>query len=120
MMMKKIKFATPFNTTPDKGEVNSGRVITVPDMSYTIRELLERFTQGTMPPIGLTGDYDYIDSVDDDEVFDALIPDPIDPVEASYNLTRFRKENDLDSEISPNPSSIVNSSNDDVPQDKED
>lgn len=120
MMMKKIKFGTPFNTIPDKGEVNSGRVITVPDMSYTIRELLERFTEGTMPPIGLIGGYDGIDSTNDDDVFDGLIPDPIDPVEASYNLTRFRKENNLNSKISPNPSSIVDSTNDDVPQDKED
>lgn len=31
---------------------------TVPDQSYTIRDLLERFASGTMPPVGHDGHYD--------------------------------------------------------------
>lgn len=39
-------FKTPFNAVPSKGEKNSGRIITVPDQSITIRDMFERVAQG--------------------------------------------------------------------------
>ena len=47
--MEAIKFITWYNFVPSPGEVNKEASLTVPDMSYSIRELLENFVR--MPEI---------------------------------------------------------------------
>lgn len=37
-------------------EVNSGELITVPDQSYTVREILEKFTSGLIPEMHVYSD----------------------------------------------------------------
>lgn len=77
------------------GEVNSGEVLTVPDQSYTVRELLTRFTAGTMPPLHSNGEYEY-DSSYDGNAYDALadhadtVRDPIDFVEHEQRLNDLK------------------------------
>ena len=45
------------------GEECTGEIVTVPDQTYSIRELLSRFTSGLMPAVGRQPQYDS-DSVD--------------------------------------------------------
>lgn len=45
----------PVQHSEPKSELPS---LTVPDMSYTVRELIEKFTTGGMPPIQHEGTYD--------------------------------------------------------------
>jgi len=43
-----MTFTTPYTFNPllDRGEVNKGESMTIPDQSLTIRQILERFTLG--------------------------------------------------------------------------
>lgn len=50
------------------GEKNDGKSQTVQDESYTIRELLEKHTQGLMPNVGLNPQYDHDEPTHDDDV----------------------------------------------------
>lgn len=47
-----------YTESVDSFEPVTGVSETVPDQSYTIRDLLERFASGTMPPVGQDGYYD--------------------------------------------------------------
>lgn len=49
---------------------NESKSMTVPEQSYTIRELLERFTTGGVPPIYQEGSYSSIES--DEELLDSI------------------------------------------------
>lgn len=40
------KFKTTQNAKPSIGEKNSGKIVTVPDQTFTTRQLLQRQTQG--------------------------------------------------------------------------
>ncbi|MEM3318498.1 MAG: hypothetical protein QXT80_03010 [Thermoplasmatales archaeon] len=63
-----IMFKTQFNSVPDSGEINDEVSLTVPDMSYTVRELLEKFTSGVMPAVERNPLYE------DDPDFDNIDP----------------------------------------------
>lgn len=60
IMAQHTFFRTPYNYDDKDNvyEINSLPSETVPDQSYSIRELLARFTQGTMPPVGMPVAYD--------------------------------------------------------------
>jgi len=53
---------------PEYYETNNEPSLTVPDQSYTIKELLMRFTSGGMPAIAKTGTYE------EDPTFEDLDP----------------------------------------------
>jgi len=68
--MKKQKlFRTGYNRelTPSRGEVNTLPSMTQPDMGYSLREILDRFTNGM--PLNVAKSYYYEDNPDED--FDA-------------------------------------------------
>lgn len=48
-----------------KGEINSGEILTIPDESYTIDEILEKFTKGIKLDIMHEGSYSDSDDFDD-------------------------------------------------------
>lgn len=50
------------------GEKNSGKSITVQNEAYTIKELLEKHTQGLMPSVGLNPQYDHEEATHDDDI----------------------------------------------------
>lgn len=72
-------FITHYSFDPAKyaGEVNKEPSLTVPDMSFTIQELLERFT--SIPEIMKQGFYD------DDPTFDDGYPLDVDLVDIQEN-----------------------------------
>lgn len=53
-----MKFQTQYTFELERGEQNNGEKITVPHDAYTIREILNRFTSGGLPPIGGSVYYD--------------------------------------------------------------
>lgn len=54
-----LKYTTSNTFKSKGGEAVNSKSMTVQDESYTIRELLDRHTQGLMPPVGLSPEYDY-------------------------------------------------------------
>lgn len=66
----KVKTFMNYNHEEHPGQCDFSPSLTVPDMSYTIRELLERFTAGTMPPIARQSYYEESPDIDN--------PDPLD------------------------------------------
>lgn len=54
-----VKFNTPYNIDQSipVGEVNNLPSLTIPNETYTIRELLEKHTRGVMPDIAMEGTY---------------------------------------------------------------
>lgn len=60
------RYDVTFPPLPPRGEENSGELIVVPDQSYSIPVLLDKFTRGLMPPVLRHGDYDE----DQNEAFD--------------------------------------------------
>lgn len=62
-----------------EGEVNSGELITVPDQSYTIEELLDKFSHGIVPAVQMQGTYD-----DDGSDSPAFVPDDATDVQERY------------------------------------
>lgn len=73
-------------------EVNSGELITVPDQSYTVREILEKFTSGLIPEM-----HEYYDESD----FDPENEFELDPTThrdfdlSDYQLEKERNERAL-------------------------
>lgn len=58
-------FTTPYNYTQEQGEVNNDPSETIPNETYTIRELLEKHTRGVLPHgIHREGIYDENASLD--------------------------------------------------------
>lgn len=76
-MEKKIKnrFRTNFNSHlfPKNYEVNSGEKITVPDMAYTVEQILNKFTRGVN--LNIYNDPEYSDSNDFDIPDNMVISD---------------------------------------------
>jgi len=72
-------FITPYTFDPAKfaGEVNKEPSLTVPDMSFSIQELLERFT--TMPEIIKQGFFE------ENPDFDDALPVDVDLVDIQEN-----------------------------------
>lgn len=53
----KTKIYSATNKPSTLGEVNTLPSETTPDMALSINDILTRFTRGTLPPIGLGGEY---------------------------------------------------------------
>lgn len=53
-------FNTPYNFvfSPDMGEFNEEPSLTVPDMSYSIQEMVEKFVRGQALPVNARGGFD--------------------------------------------------------------
>lgn len=64
----KYTYATSNTFKTHGGEKNSGKSITVQDEAYTIKELLEKHTQGLMPNVGKTPIYDYEEATHEDDI----------------------------------------------------
>ena len=64
----KITFTTQFTFDPDKSDkhLHSNERLTIPDDSYTVRELLSRAVSNTMPELAHPGAF-YDDDIDDFE-----------------------------------------------------
>lgn len=86
-----IKFRTPYNydCESESYEKNELPSVTVPDESYTIQELLTRFTSGTMPPIWMDGEYD--EDPDDDTIVESPGMDIVDVHEYMNELAERRE-----------------------------
>lgn len=72
-LMKELKIRSHYNYDHEKQnyEKNTGTTQTVPDSSYTIRELLENFTTGITPDMHSYDNYMYND-IDEVDLSDAL------------------------------------------------
>lgn len=67
-------FRTQFNYNGDRGERNNGLAsMTVPDQSYTVRELLQKFTSGGMPDVAKVPQYE--EDPDFDDIDPTRLPD---------------------------------------------
>ena len=60
MTKKKVKFTTQYTYEfkPEFGESNKGGSQTIQDDHYTVQDLLNKYTQGIMPPVEKRGSYD--------------------------------------------------------------
>lgn len=56
--------------------VKSKENMTVPDMSFTPREIIQKFSRGEKVPLGFKGLYDSEDYVDNDRFMDNFTDDP--------------------------------------------
>lgn len=65
-----MKIVSPYtyDYTEYKGLCCDEPSLTVPDQSFTIKELLIRYTSGTMPPVYRDGYYEEDDEIDIDNV----------------------------------------------------
>jgi len=52
-----IHIQTQYNYKKQPGEKNTGVVNTIPNEAYTIKELLEKYSHGTLPEIGKNPNY---------------------------------------------------------------
>lgn len=89
----KYKIRTPYNYEIVEGEINSGEIVTIPDESYTIEEILDKFTKGIH--LGIEQDGQYSDSDDFDDVDERTYLNDlsdIDDVQASMVERRKRKQ----------------------------
>lgn len=70
MEAKKIKIVSPngYALTESRQEKCGGVSMTVPDDSYSIRELLEKYSRGMMPPVGKQGQFDPGADLDSDDL----------------------------------------------------
>ena len=71
-MKFRIQFDDSYKESPHK-EVNNLPSETIPDKSYTIQELLYKFTQGVLPDVSVNENYD--ENYDDDVLFDQVESD---------------------------------------------
>lgn len=91
----KVKIYTSLNYPHGKfkGEVNSGEILVQPDQSYSVEEILEKFSKGLTLPIGNSLEYP-----DDDQDFDDMVVSSykditeIDEVLESVNTKQKRKK----------------------------
>jgi len=60
MTKRKVKFTSQYTYEfkPEFGEQNSGGSQTIQDDHYTVQDLLNKYTQGIMPPVEKRGVYD--------------------------------------------------------------
>lgn len=77
----KVKSAFNYNHKEHTGQSFKLPSMTVPDMSYTIRELLARFTAGTMPPVGRQVYYEDNPDINNPDPLDAPNFDLVDAYE---------------------------------------
>lgn len=83
-----MKIQTSLNRLPHKGEVNRLPSVAVPNDSYTIRELLDKFTTGIMPNVFKEGTY----SDDDLESYSQIDNRDFDMVDA-FNMSSEMENN---------------------------
>lgn len=61
-----MKFRTQYNFTPSDSEINTGEIITLPDQSLSVKEILIRFRRGTLSPEDISRQVYYEDDPDID------------------------------------------------------
>ena len=86
-----MNFRTPFNIDKNHEdlEFNNEKSLTVPDQSFTIREILERFTSGIAPPISRQAEYDDEEYLIDENIdFEENIVDITEATEKFDNSKR--------------------------------
>jgi len=104
-MLKKPKYR--IRTQLDFGQIyqgvaNSGEILTVPDQSYTIEEILDRFTRGIALDINRNGQYSDTDSFDDvDERSYLNDLTDMDEVQGSMAARRERRKPKTDMQPAP-------------------
>lgn len=70
-----------------EGEINSGEIKTIPDMSLSVKDIIERYRRGTISLDELQRDmYDTDDDIDDDSL------DSIDDISDVYYQTKFNHD----------------------------
>lgn len=77
----KVKSVFTYDHTEHIGQSFELPSMTVPDMSYSIRELLARFTAGTMPPVGRQVYYEDNPDINNPDPLDAPNFDLVDAYE---------------------------------------
>ena len=90
-----MKFATPYtyDFLLDRGEFFTEKSMTVPDQSYTIREILERFTSGIAPPLMRESSYDEDDYITDENIdYERNFEDITDALSSSADIHRNIQE----------------------------
>lgn len=82
-----MKVINPYNYEPHDGIVVDDELLTEPDQAYSLRELLERAQNGTLPPIGITNPlYDDDNDLDGDGFNDDPTKDPNFDFAAAHDL----------------------------------
>lgn len=70
-----------------EGEINSGEIKTIPDMSLSVKDIIERYRRGTISLDELQRDmYDTDDDIDDDSL------DSMDDISDVYYQTKFNHD----------------------------
>lgn len=77
---KSLKILNWNNYQPSSGEINSGEVVTIPDQSYTVEQIFDKFTRGISLPLVRNITYTLDDESEDFEAVDlrSTIQDPYD------------------------------------------
>lgn len=62
-----MKFRTSYTDNSIELEISSADTKTVPDMSYSVKDIIARFTRGTLSPDDIARNVQY-DGISDDEI----------------------------------------------------
>lgn len=102
-MSKKVKLLAQhqFRLLPEHTEVNNSPSQTVPDESYTMRELLDRFTRGLDPSVARQPTNDGLDTLDSPDLEKLRDSDLVDRQEYAEALSRLNgsKKSQLKTQI---------------------
>lgn len=71
-----MKYQTLSERFPEIPVVKDRESLTVPDMSFTPREIIQKFSRGEKVPLGFQGSYDSEDVVDNDRYMTTFDQDP--------------------------------------------
>lgn len=88
-----------YKLTEEDQEKNSGDLITIPDQAYTIKEILEKFTNGVLPDLTKLSGYP-----DEEPTFDDTDPirDPaFDLADATVLLQEIAQKLETKTEVTP-------------------
>lgn len=91
-MINKVKNMFNFKFDHNCIELCGGVSLTNPDMSYSVRELLEKFTNGVIPPVARTTNFEENPTFEDYDQTRELDFDLADATEMSLAITARQKE----------------------------
>lgn len=89
-MERKLKTQSSYRASEQKHTVNNEPSLAVPDMNYSVRELLERFSTGTAPGIAKTPIYDENADLDNYDVTQDLDFDLADATQEAQRLQQIQ------------------------------
>jgi len=96
-------FRTGYNRqiTPTRGEVNTLPSMTIPDMGYSLKEILDRFTNGM--PLSIAKEPYYEDNPDEDfDLYDETRDPSFDLEDASMRLNELNDAKQYQEKINKN------------------